>query len=239
MRDARIFLQSLAEPRTVVDEHRAALRHAQVEFRQGIEQRWIFLAVAQDARFVFVRSVIVGEGLGVARAQLAERVVHESSSGRRAVADQQQILGAEIDRAEHVAQLAALFCRHFVDEDLSPPARGKGDLKQKLARAGKSVRPDRALALSEGDELLFRPCARRPCARQIDDRFEQICLALRVFADNDVAVRRKRNVQRVVIAEGLKLQRVNSHRRPSALRRRRPPCRRGGSSCRASCKPRR
>ena len=188
---------------------------------------------------MFVGPVIVRERLGVARAQLAERIIHESSSGRRAVADEQQILGAEVDRAEHVAQLAALFRRHFVDEDLSPPARGKGDLKQKLSRAGKSVRPDRALALSEGDELLFRPCARRPCARQIDDRFEQIRLALRVFADDNIAVRRKRNVQRVVIAEGLKLQRVNSHRRPSALRRHRPPCRRGGSSCRASCKPRR
>ena len=188
---------------------------------------------------MFVCPVIVRERLRVPCAQLTERVVHEFSSGRRAVADQQQILGAEVDRAKHVAQLAALFCRNFVDEDLSPPARGKGDLKQKLARAGKSVRPDRALALSKGDELLFRPCTRRPCARQIDDRFEQIRLALRVFADNDVAVRRKRNVQRIVIAEGLKLQRVNSHRRPSALRRRRPPCRRGGSSCRASCTPRR
>ena len=73
VRDARVFSQPLAKTCAVVDEHRAALRHAQVEFRQSFKKRWILFAVAQDARFVFVGPVIVGEGLGVARAQLAER----------------------------------------------------------------------------------------------------------------------------------------------------------------------
>ena len=89
MRDARIFLQSLAEPRTVVDDDRSALRHAQVKFRQSIKKRRILLAVAQNARLVLVGAVIVAERLRVARAKLAERVVHELAPRRRSIANQQ------------------------------------------------------------------------------------------------------------------------------------------------------
>ena len=239
MRDARIFLQSLAEPRTVVDDDRSALRHAQVKFRQSIKKRRILFAVAQNARLVLVGAVIVTERLRVARAKLAERVVHELAPRRRAVADQQQILRTEVDRAEHVAEVAPLFHGHLIDENFSSFPRGERDLEQKISVARKRVRLDAAFALAERNELFFRPRARRTGRREIDDGFEQIRLSLRVLTDDDVAVRRECDIQRVVIAKVPQRQRVNSHRRPSALCRRRRPCRPGGSSCRASCRPRR
>ena len=239
MRDARIFLQSLAEPRTVVDDDRSALRHAQVKFRQSIKKRRILFAVAQNARLVLVGAVIVAERLRVARAKLAERVVHELAPRRRAVADQQQILRTEVDRAEHVAEVAPLFHGHLIDENFSSSPRGERDLEQKISVARKRVRLDAAFALAERNEFFFRPRARRTGRREIDDGFEQIRLSLRVLTDDDVAVRRERDIQRVVIAKVPQRQRVNSHRRPSALCRRRRPCRPDGFSCRASCRPRR
>ena len=152
--------QSLAEPRTVVDDDRAALRHAQVKFRQSIKKRRILFAVAQNARLVLVGAVIVAERLRVARAQLAERVVHELAPRRRAVADQQQILRTEVDRAEHVAEVAPLFHGHLIDENFSSSPRGERDLEQKISVARKRVRLDAAFALAERNELFFRPRAR-------------------------------------------------------------------------------
>ena len=175
----------------------------------------------------------------LARTQLAKRVVHELAPRRRAVADQQQILRTEVDRAEHVAEVAPLFHGHLIDENFSSSPRGERDLEQKISVARKGVRLDAAFALAERNELFFRPRARRTGRREIDDCFQEVRLSLRVLTDDDVAVRRERDIQRVVIAKVPQRQRVNSHRRPSALCRRRRPCRPDGSSCRASCRPRR
>ena len=47
----------------------------------------------------------------------------------RAVADEQQILGTEIDRTEHIAQVAALLRRDFIDKNFSSSARGERNLQ--------------------------------------------------------------------------------------------------------------
>ena len=200
-----IVREELTEAGAIIDKHRAALRHAEVEIGERVEQRGVLLRVAQDARLVVVEAVILAQRRVVARAELGEREIHEAPPCRGAVADEQEIVGAEIDGVQHTREIARALAGDLIDAHFPALAAGQLNLHGKVA-AGEPCRVG-----FKGDHLLLRAGTGRLGAGEVDSGLEQIRLALRVLADNDVDRGIEGHALVRVVAEMLQRDGVKSH----------------------------
>ena len=206
-----IVREELTEAGAVIDEHRAALRHAEVEIGERVEQRGVLLRVAQDARLVVVEAVILAQRRVVARAELGEREVHEAPPCRGAVADEQEIVGAEIDGIQHAREITRALAGDLIDAHFPALAAGQLNLHGKVAAAGKDAAGEPCRVGVKGDHLLLRAGAGRLGAGEIDGGLEQVRLALRVLADDDVDRGIEGHALVRVVAEMLQRDGVKSH----------------------------
>lgn len=77
MDGGRDLPQALDEVGPVMDEHRPRLGHAEVEFVQRVQQGGLFRTVPEDAGLVLIKPAVLGQGLGIPGAQLADAAVQK------------------------------------------------------------------------------------------------------------------------------------------------------------------
>ena len=92
---SRSFQQLAAVIRAVTDNLRADMRHAKREILPHGEQGRLLFAVAQNARFMLVQTVVFLEIACVVGPHLAQRGIEKSAASRRSGADKHQVLRAE------------------------------------------------------------------------------------------------------------------------------------------------
>ena len=158
-----------------------------------------------------VEAVILAQRRVVARAELGEREVHEAPPCRGAVADEQEIVGAEIDGIQHAREVARALAGDLIDAHFPALAAGQLNLHGKVAAAGKDAAGEPCRVGVKGDHLLLRAGAGRLGAGEVDGGLEQVRLALRVLADDDVDRGIECHALVRVVAEMLQRDGVKSH----------------------------
>ena len=122
-----VLVELLDVEGAVADNRRAATYHLFGEGGQGFEQSGVLFGVAQDSAFARQGVLIIGEGGGVAGANLAEGGVEEAAAFGGGVADDAQILRAEQDGVEHAAQVGGRPRRDAVHGHFPPPVAAEAD----------------------------------------------------------------------------------------------------------------
>mgnify|MGYP000105068572 CR=1 FL=1 len=198
---SRSFQQLAAVVRAVADNLRADMRHAQREILPHGEQGRLFFAVAQNARFMLVQTVVFLEIACVVGPHLAQGGIEEPAACRRARADEHQILRAKQHGFEQSLCVRLAFLPHTVFVDfhrLGARSRSSSEISRILRE---KIRKDESMILSEPQPLFFLGRAEQPHGRAGRCRFEQVGFALSVFAADQVdrRIERKRFVR--VVAE--------------------------------------
>ena len=197
---SRSFQQLTAVVRAVADNLRANMRHAQREILPHGEQGRLLLAVAQNARFMLVQTVVFLEITCVVRPHLAQRGI-EKSAARRSDPDEHQILRAEQHGFEQSLCVRLAFLPHTVFVDFHRFSAGKPQFKRNIALLREKIRKDERMILSEPQPLFFLGRAEQPHGRAGRCRFEQVGFALSVFAADQVDRRIERKRFVCVVAE--------------------------------------
>ena len=178
--------QLTAVIRAVTDDLRADMCHAQREILPNREQGRLFFAVAQNARFMLVQTVVFLEIACVVGPHLAQRGIEKSAASRRARADEHQILRAEQHGFEQSLCVRLAFLPHTVFVDFHRFGAGKSQFKRNIALLREKFRKDESMILSEPQPLFFLGRAEQPHGRAGRCRFEQVGFALSVFAADQV-----------------------------------------------------
>ena len=185
---------------------------------------------------MLVKAAIFRQRFGVSGPQLAQREIHELPPCRRAVADEKQILRREEHRVQHVAERSGVFRRYAVDGHFPLFAAIELDVGHKLPVTGQDAALQHRARRVEADQLPVSVSAGRFAAGEIDNRLQQIGLALGIFAVDHVAVGVEGQALAAVVAKARKAQLIDPHRPRPVSCRRSPRCRRGGAFCPAGCR---
>ena len=193
--------QLTAVVRAVADNLRADMRHAKREILPHREQGRLFFAVAQNARFMLVQTVVFLEIACVVGPHLAQRGIEKSAASRRSGTDEHQILRAEQHGFEQSLCVRLAFLPHTVFVDFHRFGAGKSQFKRNIALLREKIRKNKGMILPEPQPLFFLGRAEQPHGRAGRCRFEQVGFALSVFAADQVdrRIERKRFVR--VVAE--------------------------------------
>ena len=135
MDGGRDLPQALDEVGPVMDEHRPRLGHAEVEFVQRVQQGGLFRTVPEDAGLVLIKPAVLGQGLGIPGAQLADAAVQKPPAHQGPLPDQVQILRAKQNGVQHPRQLPGGLEAHAVGEQLPPPGERRASSVKSRCRA--------------------------------------------------------------------------------------------------------
>ena len=216
-RNVRIYLRCVREQlfaviRTVADDLRADMRHAQRKIIPHGKQRGLFLAVTQDAGFVVVQTVVFLQIARVVGPQLAQGNIQEPPPRGRARPHQHQVFRAE----QHGFQDALHVClpplAHAVLIDLHGLCARKAQFKREIAPLRRKIRLDKGMIRSEPKAFFFLRRAEQPHGRAGCGRLKQVGLALPVLPADQVDRRIQNKPFVLVVAELLKRECADIHR---------------------------
>ena len=198
-----IFCQALTELGAVMDKDSPCLTKAGIELGQGVQQGGIILAVPQDAGLVLIEAGVLRQGRRVTRTQLAQGIIHKPPPRSRAVANQKEILGSEEHRVEHIRKGCGIFCRHAVNGHFPLSATLQLNAGNELPIAGVDAPFQHRRLLFKADQFSICVGTGRLAAGEVDDGLQEVGLALRVLAVNDVAVLVEQHLLALVITKAL------------------------------------
>ena len=198
-----IFRQALAELGAVMDKDSPCLTKAGIELGQGVQQGRVVLAVSQDTGLVLVEAGVLRQGRRVTGAQLAQGIVHKPPPRSRTVTDQEEILGGEEHRVEHIGKGCGIFCRHAVDRHLPLSATLQLNAGDELPITGVDAPFQHRRLFFKADQFPICVGTGRLAAGEVDDGLQEVGLALCVLSIDDVAVLIEQNLLALVITKAL------------------------------------
>ena len=148
------------------------------------------------------------EGIVTTSTRIRQLVEEKTTPKNR---DEQEIVGAEIDGVQHTRKIARALAGDLIDAHFPALAAGQLDLHGKVAAAGKDAAGEPCRVGFKGDHLLLRAGTGRLGAGEVDGGLEQVRLALRVLADDDVDRGIEGHALVRVVAEMLQRDGVKSH----------------------------
>lgn len=117
----------------------------------------LFFAVAQNARFMLVQTVVFLKIACVVGPHLAQRGIEKSAASRRSGTDEHQVLRAEQHGFEQSLCVRLAFLPHTVFVDFHRFGAGKPQFKRNIALLREKIRKDERMILSEPQPLFFWP----------------------------------------------------------------------------------
>ena len=150
---------------------------------------------------MLVQAVVFLQIAGVIGPHLAQGGIEEPAACRRARADEHQILRAEQHGLEQALCIRLALLAHAVFVDLHRLGARQPQLERNIALLCHEIRENESVFRAEPQALFFLRGAEQPHGRARCRRLEQVCLALSVFAADQVDRRIERKRFLRVIAE--------------------------------------
>ena len=201
MDGGRGLLQTQGEGRPVADELRRGPRHAVGKLVQRVKQGGLFVPVLQDAGLILIELVEIRQDLRVARADLADGVVHEPPPHGRAFLDEVQVVRTEEHGVDRVGELpGGLF--DGIDQDALRPSRREAQVYGLLPLVTVDVGKDIRTVRAEAHQLLVEAGAEAPAHGEHVHGLKQIGFALRVLPADDIGPGVKFRRLKLVISKG-------------------------------------